>query len=61
MEHASIVGHRFRFEKGEKMERSKLYKTLDIITTVAACVYIGAKVGRRLIIKYMKKAKKVEK
>ena len=43
------------------MERSKLYKTLDIITTVAACVYIGAKVGRRLIIKYMKKAKKVEK
>ena len=40
------------------MDRSRFYKTLDIITVVAGCVFFGCKIGRRLIKKYMKESKK---
>lgn len=40
-------------------ERKAFYLVLDIITVVAGCVYIGAKVGQKLIRRSIKKARRI--
>lgn len=40
--------------------RKKFYQVLDIITVVAGCVFVGAKVGQILIRKCIRQAKEIE-
>lgn len=41
------------------MDREALYDILDVVATIAACVYIGAKAGRLIIRKFIKQARRV--
>lgn len=41
-------------------KRKKLYMVLDIVTAVAGCVFVGARVGQLIIRRCIRQAKEID-